>query len=373
MNNTSPSPNRADRPTRILIVRPSALGDVCRTVPVLASVRRAFPDAVIDWVVQDTFVEAVRGHPDLNDVLPFPRHRFSQWWRSPRVAREIGAWVGDVRRRSFDLVLDLQGLGRSGLITRVTGAARRVGFRNAREGAWLGYNVRHDPPVAQHIVDQMLELLAREGIPPVPDIRLYVPEDVAKRWRERSAEIDVARTRYAVLSPTSRWASKRWPLDNWIALIDPLRARGFERFIIVGAPDERAQVDALRKAAPEDCIDLVGSTSVGEMMALIRDASLVVANDSAPLHMAVGFDRPLIALFGPTNPDRVGPYHRDESVVQPLHLPMEGDVHYRDTDDALMRQITVTMVIERVDRLSAAEPAASTPAENINERSAVRH
>jgi len=157
MNATDPP-----QPRRILLVRPSALGDVCRTVPVLASLRQAFPDAGIDWVVQDTFVDAVRAHPAVDEVIPFPRRRLAGWWRSPRVAREAVRWFADLRRRRYDVVYDLQGLGRSGLMAFASGAPRRVGFRSAREFAWLGYTARHAPPHAEHVVDQMLELLERE-------------------------------------------------------------------------------------------------------------------------------------------------------------------------------------------------------------------
>ena len=127
---------------KILIVRPSALGDVCRTVPVLASLRRAWPEAVVDWVVQEEFAPAIAAHPALSEAITFPRTRLARWWRSPARARELWQWFGELRRREYDIVLDCQGLGRSGLITWATAAPRRVGLRRAREFAWLGYNVR---------------------------------------------------------------------------------------------------------------------------------------------------------------------------------------------------------------------------------------
>src|SRR6266550_79225 len=96
-------------PERILIVRPSALGDVCRTVPVLASLKQGFPNAAIDWLVQDSFADAVRAHPDLNAVIEFPRTRFAAWWR-PSVAADVARWLHGLGRAKYDLVLDCQGL-----------------------------------------------------------------------------------------------------------------------------------------------------------------------------------------------------------------------------------------------------------------------
>src|SRR5690349_12966590 len=139
---------------RILIVRPSALGDVCRTVPVLASLRRAFPKAAIDWVVQEEFIPAVAAHPAVSELISFPRSRFAHWWRSPGCWPEIWRWFRSIRRRKYDLVVDCQGLGRSGLITFESKARHRVGLRSAREMAWLAYNhrVASSGPATLHTV-----------------------------------------------------------------------------------------------------------------------------------------------------------------------------------------------------------------------------
>jgi len=359
MNATDPP-----QPRRILLVRPSALGDVCRTVPVLASLRQAFPDAGIDWVVQDTFVDAVRAHPAVDEVIPFPRRRLAGWWRSPRVAREAVRWFADLRRRRYDVVYDLQGLGRSGLMAFASGAPRRVGFRSAREFAWLGYTARHAPPHAEHVVDQMLELLEREGLDTVRDMRLYAPDDAVAWWKgarrtQRLEENDA----YAVLAPTSRWVSKRWPIERWAGLIRPLRERGFARVVVIGAPGERSQVAPLLAGEDSDSspiIDLVGATDIAQTMAMIRDAGLVVANDSAPLHMAVGFDVPCVGLFGPTDPAFVGPYRRPESVVRTFDPQRDGPVNFRSNSagDELMRRITRGMVVERVDAVLSRTPSA---------------
>lgn len=353
---------------RILIIRPSALGDVCRSVPVLASLRRAFPDATIDWIVQDGFEDAIRAHPMLDGVIRFPRKQFSGWWRKPSVMRDVIRWGQSLKRNRYDMVFDFQGLGRSGLMTWITRSPKRVGLRTARECAWLAYNHRHPASPRPHTVDEMLWLLECEGIEVVRDMQLHAPQEDVAWWQEQRAELGVA-GEYVVLAPTSRWASKRWPIDLWCELLEPLKARGLSQVVVIGAPNERAQVQKLVELP--DVTDLVGASSVGQTMAVIRSASLVVANDSAPLHMAVGFARPTVALFGPTDPARVGPYRLDHAVIR-APLPEDGRrINFRDDSlgDSLMRKISPAAVVERIDEaLATAEHAGTQERRVIDEQ-----
>ncbi len=339
-----------NQPSRILIVRPSALGDVCRTVPILATLRRAWPEAVIDWLVQADFSAAIACHPGLNEAIRFPRREFGRWWRTPSTSVALSRWLLDLRRRRYDLVFDCQGLGRSGLFTWLTRAPRRVGHRAARELGWLGCNVRHPSPAAVHTVERMMSLLTAEGLEPVYDMRLYAADDDLAWWAGHPAGGGAP---YAVLAPTSRWPSKRWPQSSWISLIAPLRERGFERLVLIGAPSERDQVARIVGDGRDPTIvDLVGRTDVGRILAVIAGAGLVIANDSAPLHVAVGFDRPCVGLYGPTDPARVGPWGVTDGVVRarPLHDPTTN-FKDRRIGDSLMRLIEPATVLDRVDRV----------------------
>src|SRR5690606_37043285 len=140
------------------------------------------------------------------------------------------------------------------------------------------------------------------------------------------------------------WSGKRWPAERWAELVAPLRERGFHRVLLIGAPSERDQVaacvptGALRRVT----VNLVGRTNLAQTMALISQSDLVIANDSAPLHMAVGFDRRLVGLFGPTDPKRVGPYGRQESVVRAPLSESEADVSFKNdrAGDSIMRRIS---------------------------------
>jgi lipopolysaccharide heptosyltransferase I len=352
-------------PARILIIRPSALGDVCRTVPVLVSLRRRYPRARIDWLVQDAFAPAVASHPALREngsVVAFPRTRLKRWY-SPKVAPEVSEFLGALRKARYDLVLDCQGLFRSGLFAVATGAARRIGFENAGELGWLGLTERVHAPRTMHTVDRMMLLAEAAGAPPVFDLRLYTSAE-DRAWAAARPGLNEP---YAVLAPTTRWPGKLWPDDRFRDLARRLLAEaplGVRRVVVVGAEHERSQIGALLGPAAGDgrVLDLVGRTNVGQFMAVIERSALLVGCDSAAVHMAVGFDRPMAALYGPTRVERVGPWGRSAHVVQRL---IPGDS--RDHKDAaagqkLMRRISVDDVMEcLLAQAPGHAPAQATP------------
>ncbi len=345
---TFPAPNPA--PERILIVRPSALGDVCRSVPVLASLRRAYPAARIDWLVNDAFREAIAAHPMLDGVVDFPRKRLGRELRTLRFAGPL-AFARELRAPRYDLVIDAQGLLRSTLCARLTGARTRVGERGAPEGASLLYTRRARVTRKMHAVDRMLELVRTIGVEPVRDLRLYTtPGDRA--WLEGVPAL--AGRRYVVLAPTSVWPAKRWPIDRFAGLAQRLLDRGdAEAIAVVGGPREREQCGPLVELAERDgrVADLVGTTTVGRLMAVIEGASLVVANDSAALHMAVGFRRPYVAIFGPTSIDRVGPAAHAEPGADRAHVLQHlepGDTldHKNGANAAITARVTTDEVLK---------------------------
>lgn len=333
-------------PSRVLLIRPSALGDVCRSVPVLASLRRAFPKATIDWLVNDTFSAAIEHHPALSNVVPFARKALGEGLRRLNT-RPTRDFLAGLRRTNYDLVVDAQGLFRSGFFARATGAQRRVGFANARELGWAFMTERHEVDRGMHTVDRMLKLLELAAIPPVPDMRLYSDAP----HRDAIARLIGEGDRPIVIAPTSRWPGKQWPADRFAALTRHLVSRG-HRVAVVGAPSEREQCAELLSIAAEDIrvLDLVGKTGVAGLMALIEQCPLVVANDSAPLHIAVGFDRPLVALFGPTRIATVGPYRRDNDVIQHVRDDDSMDHKNQASGRTLMARITTAEVIEATER-----------------------
>lgn len=330
-------------PRRILLIRPSALGDVCRSVPVLVSLRRRYPDARIEWLVQDSFADAVRYHPDLDGVVAFPRRELGASSKRLNLVPTV-KWMNRALRAKprYDLVVDAQGLFRSGLFARWTGAKRRIGYANAEEGAGLFYTEKYGIDRGGHAVDRMLGLIDGAGIEPVRDMRLYC-DPVELAW----ADAQPWQGGF-VLAPTSRWAGKQWPADRFLALARRLIGETGRRVIIVGGPGERDQIRPLLEWAQHEprAVDLVGETSIARLMAVIASAGLVVANDSAALHMAVGFDRPLVALFGPTRVNLVGPYRREADVAQHVHRGDRFDHKDASVGAPMMARVTVNEVAD---------------------------
>ena len=334
---------------RVLIVRPTALGDVCRTVPALVTLRRAMPEARIDWLVRDDFADAVRHHPDLDEVVTFPRRQLGRTLKTGRAAGPAMRWLGDLRRRRYDLAIDLQGLFRSGLITRLTAAPRRVGYANAREFAWLGYNRRHAVERTMHTVDRMLALLEAAGYEPQRDMRLYVSNEDHQWLDNLLREHEVADGRFACLAPTAKWLCKCWPTEKYLDVARHLMDSGIagRHLVVLCSPSERAQVEAF---ATLGAAVLVPQTTVGQLMAILSRTNLLVCNDSAPLHIAVAFDRPIVTIYGPTDPAEVGPYRRDETVVRPDAALNGRKFNYRahKDDQSLIDQVGVDEVWKKV-------------------------
>jgi heptosyltransferase I len=335
-------------PRRILIIRPSALGDVCRSVPLLVSLQRHFPHAAIDWLVQDTFAPAIAHHPDLHRVVPFPRRELARWY-TPSGLPAFRRFLAELREPHYDLVIDAQALARSGFFARATRAPIRIGPADARELGWLFYTHRVPIPASTtHTVDRMLALLAPLNVPPIHDLTLYPdPAELA----HVDADPRLAGRRFAVLAPTSRWPGKRWPADRFAAAAQHLLTHSrFDAVALVGAQNERDQCAPLLDLAARDprIIDLVGRTTIPALLATIARASFVLANDSAALHMAVGLNRPLLALFGPTDTTKVGPYRRDAEVLQQL-LPSDRFNHKDEPlGRAMMARLTTDHVLTRL-------------------------
>jgi len=346
---------------RILLVRPSALGDVARTVPALVSLKRQHPGARVDWLVQDSFVDVIRHHPDLGDAIEFPRGAMRGFGWKPSATRVGMRFLNGLRGRGYDMVYDLQGLARSGMFTWYTGASKRVGPADARELGWVGYNQRVPIDTSiEHTVDHMLAVLAGDGVGLVRDMRLYVGSE-DRAWAKQWMDNHGLRTgRYAVIAPTARWRCKCWPIECFDQIITRLGEVGMHGCAIIGTQSEHDQTtmltrgDSATTSGPKR-IDMVGKTTVGQMMALIDQAGLVVANDSAALHIAVGLGRRVVSVFGPTDVAKVGPYRYEAGTAC---VSNAGPVNYRTArdDQSLVARVRPEQVWEVVRRVMDESP-----------------
>jgi len=339
-------------PARILIIKPSSLGDVVHALPVLAALRQAYPGAHIAWLVSSRFAPLLDKHPLLSEVIRFDRARFGKMWRNPRIFLDFWRFVAQIRRKRFDLVIDLQGLIRSSLLSFFSGAGQRFGFADAREGAWLFYSQRvRCPASAEHAVERNLAVAGALGLklgePEFP-LGLQPAEHAAARELLSDAAGGHLESFTAVI-PGARWETKRWPADRIAALIDRIHAEGLPRCVLLGGPGDRRFADEVIAACKSGVVDLVGRTTLRQLATLIDLADRVVCHDSGPMHIAAALDKPTVAIFGPTNPARTGPYSRAAVVVS---YPIECAPCYRRVcphqHHNCMQQLDVATVLAQV-------------------------
>ncbi|MEW6199729.1 MAG: lipopolysaccharide heptosyltransferase II [Planctomycetota bacterium] len=348
----------AASPRRILIIKPSSLGDIVHALPVLVLLRETWPQACIAWLAGTAFAPLLDGHPLLDEVIVFDRRRFGRLLQSRRILADFVCFVWRLRRRRFDLVIDLQGLVRSGFLAWASGARRRIGFAEARELAPLFYSQRVAcPPDATHAVDKNWHLagalVRRDGASggPSGDREGAVRDHPDPRWKPdtgarppprfplglRSGELAAARRLLAeaagrpldtfiALLPGARWESKRWPADRFATLIGRLHAEGLPPVVLLGGPDDRTLAEQIASACAAPVTNLVGRSTLRELSALLALSTLVICQDSGPMHIAAALDKPLVALFGPTSPARTGPYSPAARVIS---LPLECAPCYR--------------------------------------------
>ncbi len=299
---------------RIVLLKPSALGDIVHSLPVLTALRRRFPQSHIRWVVNQGYADLLRGHPDLDEVLVFDRGaaRGGLW----RGARAYAALADEVRRLRPDLVVDLQGLFRTGLLALASGAPRRVGLSTAREGAVWFYTdvVKVADFEAIHAVDRLwliAEALGAGGGP--KQFRLTLPDEDRQWANEQLADLPRP---WVMVGVGSRWPTKRWPLEYFAALARRAQGRFGGTVVFVGGGDEAAPADSVAARLTGPTLNLAGRTTLPQLTAVLAEADVMLANDTGPLHVAAALGRPVVAPYTCTKVLLTGPYGGESGCVE---------------------------------------------------------
>lgn len=292
---------------RIALIKPSALGDIVHALPVLTALRRRFPAACITWVINSAYEPLIKNHPDLTDTLPFDRAAFRRGISKP--VRYALSFAAELRRRQFDLVIDLQGLLRTGLMCLATGAPRRIGFANAREGSRYCYTHKLPVPDADriHAVDRYWRVAESLGAGDVPK-RFYVPLDAAEVNAVRAELAGLPRPWVAV-AVGAKWVTKRWPTTHFAELLNQMQSHSGGTCLFVGTGDDTALSRACEAAgglAPAR--DFTGQTSLPRLAALLSLCDVMVGNDTGPLHLAAALGVPCVAPYTCTQVALHGPY-----------------------------------------------------------------
>jgi lipopolysaccharide heptosyltransferase I len=293
----------------ILIVRLGALGDIVHAVPALAALRKAMPDARIDWLVEAKHREILGLVTGIERVVTLEGRSVRDWVSAVKRLREV----------RYDAAIDLQGLMKSAVLARASGARRVVGFSiwHLREkGARPFYSEVGEPPAdgdsrETHVIWKNLRLLKAIGIDAdaVAFPFAHVESPVA-----RAVEAWDGGGHFALINPGAAWPNKRWPAERFGEVAGFLREVRGIRPVVLWGPGEEALGDSVVRASA-GAARLAPPTRIADVLALCRRASLVVSGDTGPIHLAAAVGAPVVGVYGPTNPARNGPWSPDDRVV----------------------------------------------------------
>lgn len=352
----------------ILIVRLGSLGDIVHALPAAAALAERFPGAQIDWLVDARY-------RDILDCVPAVSRRLVVSTSRSAVARRAGgglearvfsgrralpAAVAELRRSRYDVAFDLQGLLKSAVLARLSGARRVIGFAPAhlREASarWF-YTETIDPAGAQHVVDKNLAALTAVGITQAPRrFPIDVPPSPAVGDVARRLGL-AAGGRFALINPGAAWPNKRWPPDRFGAAAAAMHARhGLRSAVLWGPGEESLAHDVAGRSS--GAAAAAPPTSVADLVELARAACLMIAGDTGPLHIAAAAGTPIIGLFGPTDPRRNGPWDPADIALSQFDACV---CHYqrrcRRTTSCLA-DIHVEDLVAAIDRRLAAPPGS---------------
>jgi lipopolysaccharide heptosyltransferase I len=290
---------------KILIVKPSAFGDVIHGLPVLHALNAAFPEAQIHWVVAKAFAGILQGHPLLDRLWVIDKDGWKRPGRLRSTFCELRGLRRGLRAEKFDLVIDLQGLFRSAMIVHFTGAKETVGFEAAREGARFFYAHRVKTAAQLHAVEKKLQIAEFIGCkiakPQFPLIGLGEPPEFVERLGG-----------YAVIAPSAGTAVKRWPAQYFgrLAALLPLPS------VIVAGPSDVGLGEKIAGLSGGKAFSFAGKTSLRELGTIIKGARFLVTCDSGPMHLGAALGVPVFSIFGPTSPLLTGPYGNIHTVIR---------------------------------------------------------
>ncbi len=333
------------RGAHLCIVMMSAVGDTVHVLPLVTALKRHDPSLRITWVLQPLPASLVRGHAAIDEIILFEPAR---GWRA------FADIAGTLRSRRFDLVIDLQVAMKAGIVTALTRSPRKVGFdrARARDLNWLFTTERIPAHPPQHVQEQYLEFARHLGVDPEPLEWGIGPFTDERAWQEEFVR-DVG-TPYAAINIATSNPDRDWLPNRWATVIDALRERYGLRTVLVGGRSARelSVRDAIVGATRFQPIDALGS-GFRKLIAILEGAELVLALDSAPLHLAVAVGRPVVSLMANADPRRTGPFRSyHDLIVDAYHDPGETAPVSMKRRWGRMGRISVNDVLDRIARWS---------------------
>lgn len=350
---------------RILIIRPSAIGDIVMASPLIKALREAYPKAHLAWLIESRFQEVLYSNPFLDQLIVWPKDRWKQLWEKGRVdllSREIKWFRAELR--GFDLVVELQGLLRSRLLAWLSGAPERIGFASKEPGKIFMSRVLSRGPESKRMSSEYA-YMARFLCLPVDDFKPHISTTESDRSGARTKMHEAGlRGNYAVLAPFTTRPQKRWVIERWGEISEALKEEFDLEILILGGGTDLAEADAIESLARNAVYNLTGSTPLGESLAAVQNASLLVGVDTGLTHAGTAFAVPTVALFGPTCPYLSTPSDKTRVLYHPLPCSPCKRSPVCNGDFTCMKKITVEEVLDSakglLDQSSTSECISST-------------
>ena len=352
---------RAPEIDRLLIVRLGSMGDIIHTLPAATALRQAFPQASLGWVVEErwsellcSLSEAQSGPRSTKRPLVDRLHLVNtKTWRtalsSIQTWREIGAALRDLRGANYEVAVDFQGAARSALIARWSGAATVFGSAQPRESIASMFYTRQLTPRGQHVVEQSLSLAEAVANQEFRAPKIEFPHDPsAERYCEKLLR-EYGLQDFVVMNPGAGWGAKQWPAERYGNVARRLAEWGLGSLVNFG-PGEGILARAV-EATSDGAAESI-SCSLSQLIALTRRASLFLGGDTGPMHLAAALDVPVVALFGPTNPARNGPF-ATQSIVLRSASSITSHARRKEPEQGLL-EITVDQVVAAAKKLLGA-------------------
>jgi lipopolysaccharide heptosyltransferase II len=334
----------AKEPKKILVIKMLGVGDVIWTTPLLGNLRRGVPRAEISFLCRGFCAPLLANNPDLDRVIPF----------KPGNLREQIRFIKELRRRGFDLALDLFGSPRSALLSLASGAGTRIGFDFGYRQLFYNQVLPAKTANQGHEVDFHLFVLKALGLPEkTRELVFNLTQEEKDYRRETWQKLGIKQSdRVIGLLPTGGWACKRWPAERFGQLSRKLAGElGFKVLVFWGSPSEQADAQIISAADPNAIP--IPKTSLREMAALLSGCRAVIGNDSGPLHLATALKVPVLAFYGPTNPRGQGPWGVPHQVLRDESLPCLGCNKTSCRDPRCMTGISLEQVSKAFERLTA--------------------
>ncbi|MCX7816202.1 MAG: lipopolysaccharide heptosyltransferase II [Syntrophales bacterium] len=337
----------------ILIVKLSAIGDVVHTLPSLAALRKLYPEAYITWVVEEKAADLILDHPLLNRVVVSRRISWIENLKRGKVRevfREVSTFVKILRDRRYDLIIDFHGLLKSSLIVMLSKGMRTLGYKSLQELSGLFYREKIPEDLTKHAVDRYLDFVAYLG-GDVTEKKFLIPEkEVDIQHVEdllRSSEALKNCNGFVAVNPFALWETKLWSEKKFAELCDRIYQELNRGIVLTGGYNDGPYLASIEKNMTSPVLNLGGKTTLRQLASLYRRADLVVSTDTGPMHIAAAVGTPVVALFGPTDPRRTGPYGTHHRVVR-LNIPCSPCFLKKCYNKACMSNLDVEPVFNAV-------------------------